>query len=125
MFYSPLPTPFAARPIDLDLFARPETPERASADAELRRPATMVRAAQAGAALYRREKHLRGALPGFAGSRRSAREIAERLAAQEAQCEEMRRAHLPEYSPRRHVLLLSALLAERSAMKAEEARKAA
>ncbi len=125
MFYSPLPTPFAARPIDLNVFARPETVERADAEAELRRPATLVRAAQAGVQLYRREKHLRGALPGFAGSRRPAREIAERLAAQEAQCEDMRKAHLPEYSAKRHVLLLSALLAERAAMKAEEMRKAA
>lgn len=100
--------------------ARPplaEGAEVAPADAfgALRRPAALVRAGRAGAALYRRSRHLRGIGAGLAGGRRSARELAVRLAELEADCEAARRAGAPDYTPARHVLVLSALLAERSA----------
>jgi hypothetical protein len=97
--------------------ARAEPVAAASADpmGPLRRPAPLLRAGRAGAALYRREKHLRGIAPEHASARRRAREVVGRLAALEAECEARRRAGAPGYAPGRHVLLLSALLAERAA----------
>ncbi|MDF2231569.1 DUF6477 family protein [Albimonas sp. CAU 1670] len=89
------------------------TPAAQGAEAP-RRPRLLWRAARAGARLYRRETHLRAAAPGFDAGRGPKAVIA-KLEELEQACEARRRAHAPEYSVRRHVLLLSALLAERAA----------
>ncbi|MEC9434341.1 MAG: DUF6477 family protein [Pseudomonadota bacterium] len=78
----------------------------------MRRPKILARAARAGAALYRRDQHLRLALPGVAASAVAAREVVAKLAALEADLDAARRAGRPDYAPRRHVLVLSALFAE-------------
>ena len=83
----------------------------------LRRPRLLARAARAGAALYRRDRDLPALLPGFSAGRRAADLIA-RLSLLEADCEARRRAQAPDYAVRRHVLALSALLAERAAREA-------
>lgn len=80
----------------------------------MRRPRLLVRAGRAGAAIYRRERDLPALLPGFAAAGRRAGDLPARLELAEAACEAQRRAGAPEYSVRRHVGLLSALLAERA-----------
>ncbi|MEM6439492.1 MAG: DUF6477 family protein [Pseudomonadota bacterium] len=81
-----------------------------------RRPGLLMRAARHGAGLYRRERDLRALLPGMATSRRRGRDVAARLALVEAELEAHRRDGAPGYSVRRHVGVLSALLAERRAL---------
>ncbi|MGM0586043.1 MAG: DUF6477 family protein [Pseudomonadota bacterium] len=109
---TPMPNPAHATPVPAPAASRPRAaPEE---PAPLRRPAPLVRAARAGAALYRRERHLRGIAPAHASPRRRARDVAARLEAIEADCEAARRAGRPEYAATRHVLVLSALLAERA-----------
>jgi hypothetical protein len=102
----PLPDAATAAPVP--------APDRLDPFGPLRRPAVLIRAARAGAALYRRDRHLKGFGAAIASPRRPAREVAERLAALEAECEAQRRAGAPDYQAQRHVLLLSALLAERA-----------
>lgn len=72
------------------------------------RPRLLAAAARAGAALYRRERDLAGALPGGATSRN----LLAKLAEAEAQADAERRAQAPGYSVVRHVRLLTALIAE-------------
>ena len=88
---------------------------KTEAQAPLRRPRPLAEAARVGAELYRRERHLRPLLPAMATPQRRARDVAARLAPIEAALEAERRAGAPSYAPRRHVLALSALLAERAA----------
>lgn len=71
------------------------------------RPALLARAARAGAAAYRRERDLAGLLP--EGGRR---DLLAALFTAEEDADEARREARPDYSPARHVRLLSALLAE-------------
>ena len=78
-----------------------------------RRPGLLMRAARYGAGLYRRERDLRALLPAMATSRRRARDVAARLAMVESELATRRRAGAPAYSVRKHVGILSALLAER------------
>lgn len=111
MLLYPLPNAARSAPVAL----APTADRTPDAFGPLRRPASLIRAGRAGAALYRRERHLRGVAPSCASPRRSAREVAVRLAALEGECEELRRTGAPDYSVARHVLLLSALLAERAA----------
>ncbi|MGG7565015.1 DUF6477 family protein [Rhodovulum sp. DZ06] len=98
--------------------------DNAAASAEgslLRRPRLLARAAREGARMYRRERDLTGALPGMTGPRRGG-DIVSRLLGIEAQIDEDRRAGAAGYSARRHVQILSALVAESMAL--AEARKA-
>lgn len=89
--------------------AEPESETRTSL-LPLARPAILVRAARAGAALYRRSRDLPQAVAGLhGGSRRS---ILARLAEGEARCEEERKRRAPGYRPSRHVQILAALMAE-------------
>lgn len=76
--------------------------------AQLVRPRLLAAAAMAGAAMYRRERDLAGALPGGAAGRG----LIAALRAAEAAADADRRAHAPGYSVSRHVKLLAALLAE-------------
>lgn len=76
--------------------------------AQLVRPRLLAAAARAGAALYRRDRDLAGALPGGA----TGRGLVAALTAAEAAADADRRAHAPGYSVSRHVRLLAALLAE-------------
>ncbi|HKK34768.1 MAG TPA: DUF6477 family protein [Paracoccaceae bacterium] len=92
----------------------PRAPQRRGAPAALRRPRLLVRAAKAGAALYRRERDLAPLLPAMATSARKAADVASRLEAAEAELEALRMAGAPDYPLRRHVAVLSALLAERA-----------
>ncbi|MFO7854431.1 MAG: DUF6477 family protein [Paracoccaceae bacterium] len=94
--------------------ATPAAPRR-RAPAALRRPRLLVRAAKAGAALYRRERDLVPLLPAMATASRKAADVASRLEAAEAELEALRVAGAPDYPLRRHVAVLSALLAERAA----------
>lgn len=75
------------------------------------RPALLARAARAGAAAYRRERDLAGLLP--EGSRR---DVVGSLFTEEEAAEQARREARADYSPARHVRLLSALLAEARAV---------
>lgn len=79
------------------------------------RPRLLAAAARAGAAMYRRERDLAGML----GGALSSRTVLAKLAAAEAQADADRRAHAPTYSPARHVRLLSALIAETAAARAD------
>lgn len=101
--------PAAASPLQIDAPSEPKADASAPAG-EMRRPRVLARAARAGAALYRREHHLRLALPGAATV--AAHEVIARLSALEAELDAARRAGRPDYAPRRHVLVLSALFAE-------------
>lgn len=76
--------------------------------ARLVRPRLLAAAARAGAALYRRERDLAGALPGGA----TGRGLIAALSAAEAAADADRRAQAPSYSVARHVRLLAALIAE-------------
>lgn len=80
-----------------------------------RRPRLLMAAARHGAALYARERDLKVLLPAMATTRRKAADVAARLAPIEEELERRRRMGAPDYSVRRHVGLLSALLAERRA----------
>ena len=73
------------------------------------RPKLLIKTAQIGARLYRRERDLAGALPGLPND---ARHIVTRLSEAERNCEELRRGRSPTYQPARHVQILSALIAE-------------
>lgn len=112
--------PPGPRAVEARIRRRPDAlPERAAGapdatGAALRRPRLLWRAARAGARLYRRETHLRLAVPGLAPAA-ALRLAIEKLVEAEALLDERRRAHAPDYAPRRHVLILSALLAERAA----------
>ncbi|WP_339951141.1 DUF6477 family protein [uncultured Albimonas sp.] len=88
---------------------------RTEATPPLLRPRLLWRAAKAGARLYRRDSHLRSAAPGL-DARRGPRAVIAKLVEMEAVWEARRRAHAPDYAVRRHVLVLSALLAERAAL---------
>jgi hypothetical protein len=100
--------------LDAPLAGRPAAPRR-PAPAPLRRPRLLLRAARAGAALYRRERDVRALLPGMTLRGRKASDVAARLAPLEAELDDLRRAGAPDYPLGRHVAVLSALLAERAA----------
>lgn len=94
--------PAAAQPV--------ETRPHQARPAERRRPALLIRAAEAGQAAWRRERDLprllgSAAMPGAAVVMRL-------LDAEEAYLNEARRLRAAEYSVERHVLVLIALLAE-------------
>ena len=79
-------------------------------DFPMSRPKILVTTAKIGAARYRRERDLPGAIAGLL-SRPSA-EILPRLREAEQQCEEERRAQSAAYRPGKHVQIFAALLAE-------------
>ncbi len=109
MKHAVLPDPAPAEAIPALAAPRPEGP--------LRRPRLLWRAAKAGARLYRREHHLRAAAPGL-DARSGPRAVIAKLMEMEAVWDARRRAHAPDYAVRRHVLVLSALLAEQAALDA-------
>ena len=74
------------------------------------RPRILVTTARIGAARYRRERDLPGAVAGLLS--RPTGEILPRLQEAEAQCEEDRLARSAAYRPGKHVQILAALLAE-------------
>ena len=76
----------------------------------LRRPRLLVSAARFGLDEYRREAHL-GRLLGHAGVVRNGEAIV-RLLDVEAELEGQRRSQAADYSPARHVSVLTALLGE-------------
>ena len=78
---------------------------------KLSRPRLMTRAAQSGAALYRRERDLKRFLPKLGAARRRSA-IIEAITRAELACEDERRAGVATYSLERHIGLLSALFAE-------------
>ena len=116
MFDGPIPERACQSPAPAP--ARP--PAEASRPAETR-PRLLLRAARAGAALYRRERDLPRLLPGMSPAGRRARDVADRLVPLEAALDAQRRAGSPNWSARRHVAALAALLAERAAAEAAAA----
>lgn len=74
------------------------------------RPRLLIEMARIGARLYRRERDLAAAIPGFTGGPSTA--IIARLGETERCCEEQRQTRSPAYRPAIHVQVLSALLAE-------------
>ena len=74
------------------------------------RPRLLIETARIGARLYRRERDLPAAIPGFTGA--SPMTIVARLEEAERYCEQQRQARSPSYRPAIHVQVLSALLAE-------------
>lgn len=84
-----------------------------SNEGPLIRPMTLIRTAQIGAQLYRRERDLAAALPGVAKAAAAA--IVGQLQLAERNCETLRRDGSPAYKPTRHVQVLAALLAEAGA----------
>jgi hypothetical protein len=86
----------------------------------LRRPRLLARAAREGAKMYRRERDLRGSLPGMTGPRKGV-DIVSRLLGIEAQIEADRLSGSYAYSSLRHVQVLSALVAESMALTAKRA----
>ena len=74
------------------------------------RPKILVTTARIGAARYRRERDLPGAIAGLLS--RPTGEILPRLKEAEQQCEEDRRARSAAYRPGKHVQILAALFAE-------------
>lgn len=81
------------------------------------RPKILVTTAQYGAARYRRERDLPGAVAGLLA--RPEAEIVPRLRQAEEECEAARRARSAGYRPGRHVQVLAALLAETGAVAAQ------
>lgn len=80
------------------------------------RPKILVRTARIGAAQYRRDRDLPGAIPGLLSQPQA--QILPKLVEAEARCEEERRSKSAAYRPGRHVQILSALLAETAAVHA-------
>ncbi len=78
--------------------------------ATLSRPKILIRTARAGIGEYSRKRYLKsiGGIPlTLYGNR-----LLDSLLAEEARMEALRKAHDVNYSPRRHVTVLTALLAE-------------
>ncbi|MGR3783323.1 MAG: DUF6477 family protein [Albimonas sp.] len=113
MKHAILPEPALAEAVPAPCTA--PCPAPASEGAPLMRPRLLWRAAKAGARLYRREQHLRAAAPGL-DARSGPGAVIAKLTEMEAVWDARRRAHAPDYAVRRHVLVLSALLAERAAL---------
>lgn len=80
------------------------------------RPGLLVRTAQTGARLYRRERDLPSAVPGLL--HKSEHSILPQLIETEGRCEAARRAKSPAYRISHHVQVLSALLAEQAQVNA-------
>lgn len=78
------------------------------------RPKILIKTARIGAAHYRRERDLPGAIPGLMS--KPVDKILPDLIEAEQQCENDRRNRSAGYRPGRHVQILSALLAETSAV---------
>jgi hypothetical protein len=81
------------------------------------RPRILAESARFGARRYRRGRDLPGAVPGLLASGASA--ILPRLIDEERRCEEARVSRSAAYRPALHVQILSALLAEASALQAK------
>lgn len=89
----------------------------AEAGRVLRRPRLLLRAATAGQQTYERSRDLRLLL---GGSVPSPREAVARLEAAEQRDEARRMLDSAAYSPQHHVMVLTALLAEQSLLRAAE-----
>jgi Family of unknown function (DUF6477) len=83
-------------------------PDTFTALETIRRPRLLMQAARFGMAAYRRNRDLRRLL----GAEFLAEQAIARLISEEEKIEETRIAGLANYSPARHVELLSALIAE-------------
>jgi hypothetical protein len=81
------------------------------------RPRILAESARFGARRYRRARDLPGAVPGLLASGADA--ILPRLVDEERRCEEARVGRSAAYRPGLHVQILSALLAEMSALQAK------
>lgn len=81
------------------------------------RPRILAESARFGACRYRRGRDLPGAVPGLLASGADA--ILPRLIDEERRCEEARVGRSAAYRPALHVQILSALLAEISAVQAK------
>lgn len=77
---------------------------------KLRRPNLLIKAARFGAKRYKRKKHLKSASPN--GLRMDQSALLKDLMEKENDLEWNRRAGTSDYNLKRHVLVLSALLAE-------------
>lgn len=121
MFDGRIPSMKGAFPM-FDMLSSALLETKAAGMARDRRPRLLMRAARHGAAMYSRERDLKGLMPAMATSRRKAADVAARLALVEEELERRRRVGAPEYSVRRHVGLLSALVAERRAARGAAVR---